>query len=54
MYMCISIPMHGSIKESYWVITKLSTSDNSRKVLNMIQLFLILINPIHQKITWLT
>ena len=49
-----SIPMRGRIKESCWVITKISLGDNSREVLNMVQLLLILINLIHQTITWLT
>ena len=58
-------PMCGRIKESHWVISKyhwviiqlspskLSPSDNSRDVLNMIQLLVILINQIHQMTTWL-
>ena len=33
-----SIPMRGRITESHWVLTKISPSDNSREVLNMIQL----------------
>ena len=44
IYIYISIPMRGRIKESNWVISKLSSSDNSREVLNMIQLLLILTN----------
>ena len=32
IYIASSIPMRGRIKESYWVITKLSPSDNSKEV----------------------
>ena len=49
-----SIPMCGRIKESCWMITKISPSDNQREVLNMIQLLFILSNLIHQMIMWLT
>ena len=43
--------MLGRFKESDWMVIFLS--DNSREVLNMIQLLLILINLIHQMTMWL-
>ena len=47
-----SISMRGRIKKATGVITKISLGDNL--VLIMIQLLFILINLIHQTITWLT